>query len=79
MPNMSGETCIKELKQLENFDTPVIALTADAVAGAKEKYLSEGFVSYLQKTFNLSNKLNRENELDENDGGILTLRKKIDF
>lgn len=28
---------------------------------------------------NLSNKLNRENELDENDGGILTLRKKIDF
>lgn len=51
MPNMSGETCIAELKKLPTFNTPVIALTADAVAGAKEKYLSEGFFDYIAKPF----------------------------
>ena len=51
MPNMSGETCIAELKKLPTFSTPVIALTADAVAGAKEKYMSEGFVDYIAKPF----------------------------
>ena len=34
MPNMSGETCIAELKKMSSFNIPVIALTADAVAGA---------------------------------------------
>ena len=51
MPNMSGETCIAKLKEISNFKTPVIALTADAVSGAKEKYISEGFVDYLSKPF----------------------------
>ena len=51
MPNMSGETCIAELKKLPTFKMPVIALTADAVAGAKEKYMSEGFVDYIAKPF----------------------------
>ena len=51
MPIMSGETCIKELKQIPNFKTPVIALTADAVAGSEEKYKSEGFIDYIAKPF----------------------------
>ena len=51
MPNMSGETCIAKLKEISNFKTPVIALTADAVSGAKEKYISEGFVDYIAKPF----------------------------
>ena len=51
MPNMSGETCLKKLKENPSFNTPDIALTADAVAGAKERYLSEGFKDYLQKPF----------------------------
>ena len=51
MPIMSGETCIKELKQIPNFDTPVIVLTADAVAGSEEKYKSEGFIDYIAKPF----------------------------
>ena len=51
MPEMSGETTLFKLKENENFHTPVIALTADAVAGAKEKYLSEGFVDYIAKPF----------------------------
>ena len=52
MPNMSGETAIKRLKENPNFKIPVIALTADAVAGAKEKYVSEGFIDYISKPFN---------------------------
>ena len=51
MPVMSGETAIKRLKEIEGFTTPVIALTADTVLGAKEKYLEEGFVDYIAKPF----------------------------
>ena len=51
MPNMSGETALAKLKENSNFNIPVIALTADAVVGAKEKYLSEGFVDYIAKPF----------------------------
>lgn len=51
MPVMSGETAIRELQVITDFSTPVIALTADAVAGAEEKYISEGFVDYISKPF----------------------------
>ena len=51
MPNMSGETALIKLKEIPNFNTPVIALTADALSGAKEKYLSEGFADYIAKPF----------------------------
>ena len=51
MPNMNGEVAFEELKKLEGFDTPVIALTADAVAGAQEHYKEVGFVDYLAKPF----------------------------
>ena len=51
MPNMSGETALQHLKEDSNFDTPVIALTADAIAGSREKYMSAGFVDYLAKPF----------------------------
>lgn len=52
MPVMSGETAMAKLKEITGFDTPVIALTADAVAGAREKYISEGFFDYISKPFN---------------------------
>ena len=51
MPNMNGETAIAKLKENPNFKIPTIALTADAVVGAREKYLSEGFVDYIAKPF----------------------------
>ena len=51
MPNMNGEKALEELKKDENFKTPVVALTADAVAGSKEKYQSEGFAAYIAKPF----------------------------
>ena len=52
MPNMSGETTLQKLKEMNGFNTPVIALTADALAGAEARYKSEGFVDYLAKPFN---------------------------
>ena len=52
MPNMSGETTLQKLKEINGFNTPVIALTADALAGAEARYISKGFVDYLAKPFN---------------------------
>lgn len=51
MPNMGGEECFKLLKEIPEFRTPVIALTADAVSGSKEKYIEQGFNSYIAKPF----------------------------
>lgn len=51
MPEMSGETALSELKNIEGFNTPVIALTADAIAGSEEKYKQEGFIDYIAKPF----------------------------
>lgn len=50
MPNMGGEECMKHLKEL-GITTPVIALTADAMSGAYEKYISLGFTDYIAKPF----------------------------
>ena len=52
MPTMDGEQVLKELKNIKDFDTPIIALTADAIAGSDEKYKNEGFVDYVSKPFN---------------------------
>lgn len=55
MPKMDGIETLHEIKKLAgrkdfpNADTPVVALTANAVAGAKEMYLAEGFDEFLTK------------------------------
>lgn len=52
MPVMDGVETLHAIKKLEgnpSADTPVIALTANAVAGAREMYLKEGFQDYLTK------------------------------
>ena len=52
MPEMDGVETLKQLKALKDNlskDTPVIALTANAVAGAKEEYIAQGFADYLSK------------------------------
>lgn len=51
MPEMNGEETLVELKKIQGFNTPVIAVTADALEGAKEKYLKEGFDQYVAKPF----------------------------
>ncbi len=52
MPEMDGSVAMKQIKEDEsslNHSTPFICLTADAVNGARERYLSEGFDDYLTK------------------------------
>ncbi len=49
MPKMSGVETLKKLKEIDSFNIPVIALTANAIAGMREKYLNEGFTDYLAK------------------------------
>ncbi len=52
MPVMNGEMTMRKLKEDNNFNTPVIALTADAMAGAYDKYITQGFIDYIAKPFN---------------------------
>lgn len=49
MPKMSGSETLKHLKEDPSFQTPVVALTANAISGMREKYLSDGFDDYLAK------------------------------
>lgn len=55
MPVMDGTETMHRIHSQEggmNLRTPVVCLTADAVSGAREKYLSEGFSDYLSKPIN---------------------------
>ena len=75
MPGLSGEETLHKLNEIEGFDTPVIALTADAEAGSEDKYEKEGFADYIAKPFSkvqIEEKLNkvlkqREVNQDEDD------------
>ena len=52
MPEMDGIETLNTLRQTPdspNRDTPVIALTANAMVGAREKYSELGFADYLSK------------------------------
>lgn len=52
MPEMDGIETLHEIRKLTNcpnHDTPVIVLTANALSGAREGYLKEGFADFLTK------------------------------
>ena len=50
MPGLSGEATLKQLQEEDLLKgTPVIALTADAIIGARENYIAMGFTDYLSK------------------------------
>ena len=52
MPIMDGIEALHKLRvQVDglNIETPVVALTANALVGAQEMYLNEGFVAYISK------------------------------
>jgi signal transduction histidine kinase/CheY-like chemotaxis protein len=52
MPGKDGIETMHEIKSLPdslNAKTPVICVTANAISGAKEEYLEEGFDDYLTK------------------------------
>ncbi|MBQ7564079.1 MAG: response regulator [Lachnospiraceae bacterium] len=52
MPGLDGIETLHEMRAQEknpNLATPVVCLTANAISGAREQYLSEGFDDYLTK------------------------------
>ena len=52
MPEMDGVETLHHIRALSDFpckDTPIVVLTANAVTGAKEAYLAEGFDGFLSK------------------------------
>ena len=54
MPKMSGVETLQKLKEIDGFNIPVVALTANAITGMKEKYLADGFTDYLAKPIDKS-------------------------
>jgi two-component system sensor histidine kinase/response regulator len=62
MPEMGGieaAAAIREIESSRGFHTPVIALTANAMKGDREKYLASGMDGYISKPIN-SKELFRE-------------------
>lgn len=52
MPGMDGIETLRAFKDMYNHkcqNTPVIALTANAIVGVREMYMREGFTDYLSK------------------------------
>lgn len=52
MPEMDGIETLKELRRIDEFNNrsvPVIVLTANAISGAREQFLREGFDDYIAK------------------------------
>ncbi len=51
MPEMDGVETYAQLRKEETMcaDTPVIMLTANALAGVRERYMDEGFADYISK------------------------------
>ncbi len=52
MPEMDGIQTFHTMQEMEgnlNRETPVIALTANAISGSREMYFKEGFTNYMSK------------------------------
>lgn len=52
MPEMDGVETLQNMKKMEENlcrETPIVMLTANAIAGAKEKYIEAGFDDFLAK------------------------------
>lgn len=57
MPVMNGEEAAKVIRNMDdsvNKNTPIIALTADAVSGVKEKLIESGMNDFISKPVNIA-------------------------
>ena len=56
MPDMNGTEAMQEIRTLQDgyYETcPIVILTANAVSGAKEQFLADGFDEFLSKPVNI--------------------------
>jgi len=49
MPEMDGYTAAQQIRQNLHLDTPIVAMTAHALAGEREKCISYGMNDYISK------------------------------
>jgi len=54
MPGLDGTSTMNNLKEIDDFNTPIVVLTADAMEGQKENYLANGFDDYISKPIDKS-------------------------
>ena len=57
MPVMDGLAATREIRKLDRPDAktiPIIALTANAVSGAREMFMKEGFNGFIAKPINIA-------------------------
>ena len=60
----SGVDVVKEIRNIPGYDQiPILAITAYAMLGDKEKFLKEGFSHYLSKPFTKDQLLNLMNDI----------------
>ncbi len=54
IPKLDGYEVTKRLKCMEEFkDVPIVALTAHAMKGDRERFISAGFEGYISKPINI--------------------------
>lgn len=63
MPDMDGYQAMSKMKELPKLkDIPVIAVTAQAMVGDKERCLEAGAVGYISKPINIDELVNQINK-----------------
>nr|WP_297705808.1 response regulator [uncultured Butyrivibrio sp.] len=88
MPEMDGIQTFHAMKEMDdnlNLNTPVIALTANAISGSREMYYKEGFDNYMSKPVDpvkleemILNYLPKELVLHEGDEGFISNKEEAD-
>ncbi|MCR5358207.1 MAG: response regulator [Lachnospiraceae bacterium] len=80
MPGMDGVETLHEMKKMHdspNDDTPIICITANAISGAREEYINEGFDDYITKPIDperleaMMMEYLPKDKLDKSDGVVL--------
>ncbi len=60
MPGVNGITAIKKMKEMPELkDMPIIAITAYAMSGDRDQFLSRGFTDYIPKPVKISDLLEK--------------------
>ena len=63
LPDISGIEAMKEIRKTSFGDKPIIAVTAHAMRGDREKLLGEGFNGYISKPIDIADTLKEVEQL----------------